>query len=169
MILDGIVRAVLEKYTAEPPDTEDFWYAPWNHILMTLFPAARGYLVRPQHRLPLVDNHHHTPAFVIEVVKMSTPPLTFRTVLIVEIKNTYHWPSGIQRLQDQINDQCDSAFVGAAHTKIYWIGTIGPHWRYGEKSDNGQAPIPLINWHDTIHDQASLNDLQVLADLIHDM
>ena len=52
---------------------------------------------------------------------------------------------------------------------MYWIGTIGPHWRYGEQMDDGQGPVPLINWHDTTHDQASFNGFRVLADLIHDM
>ncbi len=169
MALDAIIRAVLEHYTAQPPRTEDAWYGPWNYILTVLFPAAQGYIVTPQHRLPRVDDQSLIQDFVIEVVKLSMPPLTFRTVLIVEIKNTQHWQSGIQRLQDQIDLQCDSAFAGSAHTKMYWIGTIGPHWRYGEQVDNGQGPIPLINWHDTIHDEASLNDLQVLADLIHAM
>jgi len=126
-------------------------------------------MVAPQQRLPLEDAHLPIPDFFIEVVKLSTAPLTFRTVLIVEIKNTQYWQSGIQRLQEQINQQCDSAFSSTAHTKMYWIGTIGPHWRYGEQMDDGQGPIPLINWHDTTHDQASFNDFRVLADLIHDM
>ena len=35
--------------------------------------------------------------------------------------------------------------------------------------DDGQGPIPLIDWHDTTHDEASFNDLRVLADLVHAM
>jgi len=168
MAFDEVTRAVLEHYTDHPPRSEDAWYGPWTSILTTLFPSARGYIVTPQQRLPL-ETRRHIPDFFIEVVKLSTAPLTFRTVLIIEMKNTQYWQSGIQRLQDQINEQCDSAFSGTAHTKLYWIGTIGPHWRYGEQVDDGEGPIPLINWHDTIHDEASLNDLQVLADLIHAM
>jgi hypothetical protein len=173
MAFGAIIRAVLEEYTAFPPETQDAWYGPWISILTTLFPSVQGYVVTPQHRLTLEDDQSHIRDFVIEVVKLnlSAPPLMFRTVLIVKIRNTQHGHSelGMQRLQDLIERQCYSAFIGTAHTKVYWIGTIGPHWRYGERVVDGQAPIPLINWHDTTHDQASFNDLQVLADLIHAM
>jgi hypothetical protein len=58
------------------------------------------------------------------------------------------------------------AFAGTAHAEVYWIGAIGPHWRYGEK-DDGQDPVPLIEWHDTIHDAASYADLQQLVALVN--
>ena len=51
-------------------------------------------------------------------------------------------------------------------TEVYWIAAIGPHWRYGEK-DDGQDLVPLIGWHDTIHDAASYADLQQLVTLIN--
>ena len=60
----------------------------------------------------------------------------------------------------------DSAFTSTAHSKLYWIGSIGPHWRYGEKEDKGQDVQPLIDWHHTTHDQASFDDLQTLACLV---
>ena len=96
-------------------------------------------------------------------MKLSTAPLTFRCVLIVEIKNTQHWQTGIAALERQLSRQTDAAFAGTAHSKVYWIGTIGPHWRYGEKEDDGQNPTPLIDWHHTTHNQASFDDLQVLT------
>jgi hypothetical protein len=74
MPFDAITRTVLEYYTAHPPATEDVWYGPWTTILTT-------------------------PDLVIEVVKLSTAPLAFRIVLIVEIKNSQPWQSGIQALQ----------------------------------------------------------------------
>jgi len=173
MAFGAIIRAVLEEYTAFPPETQDAWYGPWISILTTLFPSVQGYIVTPKRSGSLEGDQSHIPDVVIEVAKLkwSTPPPIHRTVLIVKIRNSQHWQSelGMQRLQDQIDRQCDSAFVGTAHTKVYWIGTIGPHWRYGEKVVDGQAPIPLINWHDTTHDQASFKDFQVLADLIHAM
>ena len=158
-------RSVLEYYTAHPPPTEDAWYGPWNAILTTLFPSTQGYVITPQRRIP-DDSESHIPDFVIEVVKLSTPPLTFRTVLIVKVKNTQHWPNGIGSLERQINRQTDASFAGTAHTKVYWIGAIGSHWRYGEREDNGQDPTPLIDWHHSTHDQASFDDLQVLAGFV---
>jgi hypothetical protein len=165
MPFDIITRTVLEYYTAHPPATKDVWYGPWTTILTTLFPSTQGYLVAPQRRPP-DDSESHIPDFIIEVVKLSTPPLTFRCVLIVEVKNSQHWQTGIGALERQLNRQTDAAFARTAHTRVYWIGTIGPHWRYGEKEDDGQTPMPLIDWHHTTHDQASFDDLQVLQGLV---
>jgi hypothetical protein len=80
----------------------------------------------------------------------STTSISFRTVLIVGIKNTQHWPwqSGIVDLLEQVGRQTDSAFAGSAYEKVYWIGVIGPHWRYGIKEVNEQVPPEtLIDWH----------------------
>ena len=92
---DTITCAVLENYTAHPPATEDAWYGPWTAILTTLFPPTRGFIVNPHRRLP-DGSESHIP--IIEVVKLSTSPLTFRTVLVVEVKKlpeSQHWQSGI--------------------------------------------------------------------------
>ncbi|KAF8223936.1 hypothetical protein L208DRAFT_1411116 [Tricholoma matsutake] len=165
MPFDIVTRTVLEYYTTNPPATEDVWYGPWTTILTTLFPSTQGYIVTPQRRLP-DDPESHIPDFIIEVVKMATAPLTFRSVLIVEIKNSQHWESGIPALQRQLNRQTDAAFAGTAYSKVYWIGSIGPHWRYGDKEDDGQNVRPLIDWHDTTHDQASFDDLEYLTHLV---
>lgn len=165
MSFDITTRTILEYYTVHPPPTEDAWYGPWTTILTTLFPSAQGYVITPQRRLP-DDSESHIPDFVIEVVKFSMSPLTFRTVLTVKVKNIQHWPNGVQSLERQINQQTDASFAGTAHTKVYWIGAIGPHWRYGEKEDNGQSPMPLIDWHHTTHDQASFCDFKTLVGLV---
>lgn len=165
MLLDAITRAVLEHYTEQPPRTEDAWYGPWTTILTSLFPSTQGYIVTPLQRLAS-DDQSHIPDFIFGVVKLSTPPLTFRTVLIVKIKNTQHWPRGIPALRCQLGRQTDAAFEGTAGDKVYWIGAIGPHWQYGEKIDDGGAVEELIEWHDTIHDLASFNDLQALVRLV---
>src|SRR5712671_242121 len=154
MPLDAITRTILEHYTAQPPRTEDAWYGPWTTILTSFFPPTHGYLVTPQQRL-LNDDQSHIPDFIIEVVKISTPPLVFRTILIVKIKNTQHWPNGIQALKRQLGRQTDAAFAGTARDKVYWIGAIGPHWQYGERTDEGGVVQELSRWHDTIHDFAS--------------
>lgn len=165
MPFDIVTRTVLEYYTTNPPALEDVWYGPWTTILTILFPSTQGYIVTPQRRLP-DDPESHIPDFIIEVVKMATAPLTFRSVLIVEIKNSQHWESGIPALQRQLNRQTDAAFAGTAYSKVYWIGSIGPHWRYGDKEDDGQNVRPLIDWHDTTHDQASFDDLEYLTHLV---
>jgi hypothetical protein len=121
---------------------------------------------------PHRPNESHTPAF--EVLKLtSSSPLTFRTVLFLEVKNTNQWPTGIPALERQLTSKTDAAFAGIAaafagtvYDKVYWIGAIGPHWRYGEK-DDGQDPVPLIDWHDTIHDAVSYADLQQLVALVN--
>ena len=127
---------------------------------------TQGYIVTPQGRLPDDPESHTIPDFkiIIEVVKLSTPPITFRTVLIVKIKSSQHWQSGIGALERQLGRQTDAAFAGTAHTKVYWIGTIGPHWR---RKTTGQDSQPLIDLHHTTHDQALFDDLQleVLAGL----
>jgi len=171
MPLDAFTRALLEHHTAQAPSTEDAWFGPWNTILTSLFPSTQGYLVNPQERLP-IDGQNHIPNFlIIEVIKVSTPPLTgrgltYRTVLIVEIKNTQHWPSGIQTLKRQLGMQADAAFSGTARDKVYWIGAIGPHWQYGEKIDEGGEVQEFIRWHETTHDSESFNDLQALVQLV---
>jgi hypothetical protein len=162
MTFDVVTRTVLEYYTTNPSVTEDVWYGPRNTILTTLFPSAQGYIVTPQRHLP-DDPESHIPDFIIKVVKMSTAPCIFRSVLIVEIKNSQHWEFGIPAHQRQLNRQTVAAFAGTAHSKVYWIGVIGPHWRYGEKEDDGRDVRPLIDWHHTTHDQASFDDLQTLA------
>jgi hypothetical protein len=112
------------------------------------------------------DNESHIPDFVIEVVRLISSPIQFRTVLIVEVKNSQHWEAGIPSLERQIKRQTDTAFSGTAVSQVYWIGVIGPRWRYGVKEDDRQDPRPLINWHDITHDQASYTDLQALVALI---
>lgn len=165
MMFDLSVRTVLEYYTNYTPSSEDAWYGPWNSILNTLFPSAQGYIVTPQRRLTDVDQSH-IPDFVIEVLKISSPPLTLRTILIVEVKNSQHWEHGTTALYRQIGRQTDAAFAGTAHGIVYWIGAIGPHWRFGHKLDDGGDIESLIEWQPTIHDQISYNHLQHLASLI---
>jgi len=147
---------------------ESVWYGPWNTILTTLFPASDGFQVIPQRKLADEDDYESTiPDFIIEVSKATElGGLNFQLVLIVEIKNSHHWPNGEGRLFVQLCKQANSAFSHAARRKLYWIGVIGPHWRYGSKEDDGQLELsPLIPWHHTTHDDASFDDLQTLAGL----
>jgi hypothetical protein len=102
----------------------------------------------------------------------STPgrSLVLRTVLVVKIRNTLHWDSdkGKDSLMRHIRIQTDAAFADTEVGKVYWIGVIGPHWRYGEteKGYGGQDPRPLIAWHNVTQSDASYDDLMRLADLV---
>lgn len=100
-MFDPAIIALLEHYSNNRPPTEDAWYGPWNSILTTLFPSSQNYVVVPQRLIVAEDNVSRIPDFVMEVLQLSTPPLTMRTVLIVEVKNTHWWPEGINGLENQ--------------------------------------------------------------------
>jgi hypothetical protein len=116
---------------------------------------------------------HHTRYFLFEVSKSTNAPQEIRTVLIVAVMHNPDWQAGIPLLEAEINRQADIAFHGGvggpAISMVYWIGVLGPHWRYGVKEDSGQELRPLIAWHDTTHDQASYDDFQHLVALLADM
>ncbi|KAF9520351.1 hypothetical protein BS47DRAFT_757677 [Hydnum rufescens UP504] len=166
MPFETVIRNILEHCTSHTPATADRWYGSWNGILGTLFTPDQGYAVAPRGCLH-DDSEGGIPGSIFEVVKLSPDdPTTFRTILIAEIQNTQLWESGIPALQRQLNLDTDRAFSDTAHSKVYWIETIGPHWRYGEKEHKGQDARPLIDWHHTTHDQASFDDLQTLRSLV---
>lgn len=106
MPFDITACTVLRHYTNNPPRTEDVWYGPWIDILTTPFPSSQGYVVTPRHRVA-EDSQAYFPDFYIEVamITMSAPALTFRTVLIVKIKNSQRWESGNNALIRQIRFQ----------------------------------------------------------------
>ena len=163
MGFDHSTRNLLEKYTARDP-SQTSWSGPWTSLLSTLFPASQGYIVAPQRRRdPSSD-------FILEVAKDTYPADGLRTVLIVEIKDPCSWNHGIPVLMQQIAHQTELAFLGSATQKashkVYWIGTIGSHWIYGEKEDDDQPPKPLIEWHDVTHDDASYCDFLQLVELV---
>jgi hypothetical protein len=170
MPFDILIRAVLEDYTNRRPRSESEWYGPWTSILTTFFPVGKGYLVTPQRKI--VSDEDHTsvvPDFVIEVSKITTSPLDKRTVLIVEIKNTQHWPDRILALENQLLKQADATLADNAKDLVYYIMTMGPHWRYGVKYDNGRGLQPLIGWRDTIHDENSFRELVRLSERVYDL
>ena len=164
MPFDITTRTMLEHYTAHPPATDDAWYGPWTTILTTLFPSTQGYIVNP-HRL-YDDSAGHIPDFIVEVLKLSINPITFRTVLTLKVINSHYWEFGIYSLRRKLDRQTRAAFAGTAHTKLYWIAAVGPHWRYGEKENCCRELRPLIRWHHTNHDEASFEDFQGLVRLV---
>ena len=173
MPFDNTTRTLLRRYTTDPPPSVAYWYGVWNTILTALFPSSQGYVITPQLGVA-EDLKTHIPDFVTEVAKMSesTPgrSLVLRTVLVVKIRNTLHWDSdkGKDSLMRHIRIQTDAAFADTEVGKVYWIGVIGPHWRYGEteKGYGGQDPRPLIAWHNVTQSDASYDDLMRLADLV---
>ncbi|KAF8334363.1 hypothetical protein F5887DRAFT_991447 [Amanita rubescens] len=158
-----LIMNLMERYTENPQEAiGDGWFGPWNAILTTLFPPAQRYFVTP-HRRPLDPDSH----LIIEVVKLTTTaPITLRSVLIIAIGNAQHLKPGIPVPERELNQQIDTAFAATARSKVYWIESIGPHWRYGVKEDDGQDVQPLIAWHDTTHDHASFDDFQTLTGLV---
>jgi hypothetical protein len=166
------VCSMLEQTTTNTPNPEEphIWYGPWNAILSTLFPIMERYLVSPHRR------HIERDAFgtwrhsdlIMEIVKAidDPDPNLDKTVLIFEIKSSCHWwERGRETLIEHIGHQADVAFseLRTVGDKIYWVGAIGPHWIYGEIQD-GQAPRPLIEWHDVTHDEASYRDFLNLVE-----
>ncbi|KAH9007826.1 hypothetical protein EDB84DRAFT_1447294 [Lactarius hengduanensis] len=156
--------------SADPLSDENRWTGAWNAILNALFPFSQGYFITPYRRL------NQWSALMIEVAKSTDPdPDQLRALLVVGIKNGHRqdWQAGIPSLEGQLNRQIDTALhgtePGTAVSKVYWITTIGPHWRYSVREDDGQGLRPLIAWHETLHDQASYDDLQGLTTLIADV
>jgi hypothetical protein len=169
-MFEPITCAILQQYTTSPPLNETKWYGPWFSALSHLFPLSQNYVFTPLRRIAKDDDH--TPYFIYEVSKFIAPPSKLRTVLIVAIMDSPDWQAGIPLSETEINRLTDTVFSGAlsgggiATSKVYWIVALGPHWRYGIKEDNGRELKPLIDWHDTIHDQAPYDDFQRLAALI---
>ena len=174
-MFDSIVCDILEDYATNPPENETDWYAPWTGILFFLFPVSQGYFVTPMAYFPI--NNHQPPYLAFEVSRWTEPPRSGplrRPLLIVVLMYSKDWQAGIPSLETEINRLIDAAFSGetiggTAISKVYWIGVIGPHWRFGVKEDNGQRATPLIDWHDTTHDEASFDDFQYLAALVGKM
>ena len=142
----------------------------WTAILTALFPVNKGYLVTPQRSIISEEDNTSTILdFVIEVSKITTSPLDKRTVLIVEIKNTQHWPSRILALENQLLKQTNAVLADNARDLVYYIMSVGPHWRYGIKYDNGQRLQHLTEWYYTIHNRNSFKGLTKLSEKIYDI
>jgi hypothetical protein len=165
MGFDILTRTLLEEFTTHTPHTVDDWYGPWATILTQLFPSSKGYVITPRRHVEGLSIAQ-IPNLIIDVAKVTLPSPGRRTVLVVEIKNSQHWDHGEKALMQRIRSWTTIAFTETAECKLYWIGAIGPHWMYGEKEDDEQAPKPLIGWHDVIHDDASYRDLLQLVELV---
>jgi len=171
MPFDEVTCKLLAYYTAHHPGTVDQWYGPWNTILTTLFPPTAGYVVTPQ-RKDYIEHSapSHIPDFIMEVTKVDGLNLNMRVVLIFEIKNSQHSPNAVDQLFRQLDRQISRVLSDSACDKMYWIAAIGSHWVYGVKEDGldggSHELTPLIEWHDTTHDDASFADLQTLAALV---
>ncbi|KAF8274311.1 hypothetical protein EI94DRAFT_1714142 [Lactarius quietus] len=171
-MFDSVTCTILQHFTTKPPRHVCNRSGPWMSILVTLFPPSQDYALTPQGCI--AEDSHHTPYLLLEVAKMTyLPSVQLRTVLIVAIMDGPDWRAGIPLLETEINRQIVASFNGpvrrSAISMVYWIGVIGPHWRYGVKEDNERDPKPLIAWHDTAHDQASYDTFQHLTALIAKM
>ena len=173
-MFDPKTCALLERLITGPPQTNHEWYRVWCLILDQLFPLSRGYALAPLHRV--TKDNRHTPCVAYNVSKFIDLTATPHSVLIVVIMESPDWQACVPSLEKEINRLTDATLSGTLMeravptSKIFWIGTIGHHWRYGIKEDNGGREMkPLIDWHETIHDEASYDDFQRLVALIADL
>ena len=126
--------------------------------MTVLFPPAEGYLVSPKIKTYSErDAVKGLPDLIIEVTKVASPPLLLRTILIVEITNTHHWPNGVDHMLRRIDLDTEYEFSKTGLDKLYWIAAVGPHWTYGVKEEE-RTSRPLIEWHHSVHDMASFSD-----------
>lgn len=168
----------MEKRIAHTRPAPNVWNGPWTAILASLFPSSHDYMVNPRGGKPISGSL--IPDYIFEVAKAiyapesseSNPIFSFRTVLIVEVKDPKYWDHGKEAILQQLGRETDAVFsvercpvLGIAHQKVYWIGAIGPHWVYGEK-EHGQDVRPLIEWHDSIFDEPSQCEFLKLAELV---
>ena len=169
MSFPPLICKVLEEYSIHPPKNQDLWLGPWLAILMILFPPADNYLVSPQIKTySKQDAVNSLPDLIIEVAKPANhQPFALRTVLIVEIKNTQHWPNGIDHILRRIDVDTGYEFSKTALDKLYWIAAVGPHWQYGVREEDEHRASPLIDWNHSVHDATSFTDLRALATLVH--
>ena len=170
-MFDPVTCARLQRLITDPSQYKDDWYTIWHGIIVQLFPISRNYAYWPLHRI--AKDKRHTPYLAYEVSEFIALPATRRSVLIVVIMESSDWRACVPSLEEGINRLTDDALSGTlsdrATSKVFWIGTIGHHWRYGVKEDNGREMKPLIDWHETIHDEASFDDFQRLVALVADI
>jgi hypothetical protein len=164
MSLPKTTRVELQDYTNNPPPDESVWWGPWNSILTTLF-YPLNLVVIPYRRE--LDQVQPIPAF--SVCRFNGPNLRgspYTPLLVVNIMNHECWDLGHDSLMQSIKHKIRAEFADGAREKVYWIGVIGPHWRYGVQKDDDDEPTPLIPWHDVTHDDASYHDFMQLRELV---
>ena len=178
MSLDIPTRASMEQRIAHTSPAPDIWNTSWTGILTSLFSSSHNYMVIPRGGNPVSGSQ--VPDFIFEAAKGtfapgpsgSTPILSLRTVLVIELKDPKYWDHGKEVILQQLRRETDAVFsverspaLGIARQNLYWIGAIGPHWVYGERG-HGQDVRPLIEWHDNIFDDPSYHELLRLVELV---
>ena len=137
---------------------------------MSLFPPSQGYSVGPRKRAEYYSD------LILEVCKdhftpgpLPVPPaIESKTVLIVVVKDPQQWDHGKELLLEQVGHRMDLALNPRTAGKWFWLGSIGPHWVYGEQ-EYGQEVKPLIEWHDTTYDDSSCRDRDQLVELVRSL
>ena len=169
-MFNSATRARLQRLITDPSKYVNDWYIIWPGIIGQLFPISRNYVHWPMRRF--AKDKRQTQYIAYEVSEIIALPATRRSVLILVIMESSDWQTCIPSLEKEINRLTDAAVSGTfsdrATSKVFWIGTIGHHWRYGVKEDNGRKMTPLIDWQ-TIHDEASYDVFQRLVALVADI
>jgi len=119
-------------------------------------------------KLSQIPQAQRIPTFLVGIMD-GTSLDDIRIVLVVNIMNHQFWESGEDALMDHIKHQTKAGLVDNAREGVYWIGVIGPHWRYGVMVDGEEDPTPLIPWHHVTHDDASYQDFEQLQTLVNHM
>ncbi|KAG6380452.1 hypothetical protein JVT61DRAFT_8591 [Boletus reticuloceps] len=161
------VCRILQDYSIRPPSKE-YGVGPWLSILAILSPPYEGYMISPRGKTYFErGSPEGIPGFSLAVAKPAGPlPAPLRTILIVEVKDIHHWPDGIDDMLRRVDEDTGRSFSKTAADKLYWIAALGPHWMYGVREEEETATRTLIDWHYTMHDEASFADFQALVALV---
>jgi hypothetical protein len=166
MGLDVATRTLLEKHYSKAQSVNNRGGA-WCSILTSLFPLSQNYTVCPRKRA-----EYHSD-LILEVCKGIFTPgplpgaleIENKTVLVVVVKDPQQWDHGKELLLEQVGHRMDLGLDLRTAGKWFWVGSIGPHWVYGEQ-EYGQQAKPLIEWHDATFDDSSYRDLEKLVELV---
>jgi hypothetical protein len=138
---------------------------------MHIFPLTDRYLVMlypSRRKTPQIPRAQRIATFLLGIMD-GTSFDDIRTVLVVKIMNHQFWEAGQDALMEHIKQQTKAELVDKARERVYWIGVIRPHWRYGVMVNGEEDPTPLIPWHHATHDDASNHDFEQLQTLVNQM
>jgi hypothetical protein len=133
----------------------------WIAILTTLFPTSDGDFIYPliQERIRSKRGH----AIYFEVNK--GPNIVLVAKVDSEMEGNI---MGKTEFLAQLNEDAEESFQ-SAWAPLYWIAAIGSEWRFGYRLDDGPRLRlePLIDWHESLHDEEAQKHFKELVDLVH--
>lgn len=172
MGFDEKLKIMLEKYpcsTLDPPYYKIF--GPWNAVLSTIFPPSKGYMVELVSQATRADVGGDDLLEVRRLCKGEEGGWNTKKVLCLYSRGARHWPAGADVFERFIHRLLQEEIQSSVLEDVYWIATIGSHWRYGkminledvEDPGTEDTMLRLIDWQDTIYDETSYDHLCALA------